>query len=158
MRLRTLAAVAAATLLVPAVADAAIVPQEGIAGVKIGMTQSEVREVLGAPKTNKRIVNEIAGDLRQWTYGKTTVTFDSTEKDAEVMTIVTRSAAERTAQGVGVGSTRATVRKKVPKVRCKAESGYDHCYVGAFTPGAIITDFTMSRGKVSRVVVGLVID
>lgn len=158
MHLRTIVTTIAATLLLPAAAGAEIVPQESIAGVQIGMSQAEVREVLGAPKKTKKVVNEIAGDLRQWSYGQTSVTFDSTEKDAEVMTVTTRSRSEKTEDGIGVGSTKAAVRQKVAKAKCRTEKHYDHCFVGSYTPGEVITDFSMSGGKVSRVMIGLVID
>ena len=70
----------------------------------------------------------------------------------------TRSANERTSVGIGVGSTRAQVKARVPAVRCLKEFGYDHCYVGAWKPGRVITDFALAGGKVTRVTIGYVID
>jgi hypothetical protein len=154
-----LLAVLAALLAVPPAASAAIVPQEGIRGVKLDMPVAEVRATLGRPTRFRTVRNEILGKVREWRYGLTVVTFNSTAADATVVSIDTRSRAERTAAGIGVGSTRAAVRGKVPDTRCLVEFSYDHCFVGAWRPGQVVTDFAIDRrGRVSRVVVGRVLD
>ena len=146
-------------LLAPATASAEIVPQEGMKGLKLDMTVDEVRGVLGSPDRFRVVRSEIAGRLREWRYGLTRVTFNSTAADATVLSLDTRSRKERTAEGVGVGSRKATVKRRVPKVRCLVEFSYDHCFVGAFRAGQIVTDFAIGRnGKVSRVTVGRVVD
>ena len=71
--------------------------------------------------------------------------------------VETRGRRERTARGVGVGSTGAQVRRLVRGVRC--EGGRDgHCFVGSFRPGRRVTDFFLRGGRVARIVVGVVID
>ena len=65
---------------------------------------------------------------------------------------------ERTARGIGVGSTRAQVLLLVPGARSESQAGYVHCVVGSFEPGRRVTDFRLSNGRVTRVTVGFVID
>jgi hypothetical protein len=154
-----LLAVLAVLLVGPPGASAAIVAQEGIRGVKLDMPVAAVRATLGKPTRFRTVRNEILGKVREWRYGLTVVTFSSTAADATVVSIETRSRAEQTAAGVGVGSTRATVQRKVPDARCLVEFSYDHCFVGAWRAGQVVTDFAVDRrGRVSRVVVGRVLD
>jgi hypothetical protein len=150
---------AALCLLAPAPAPAAIVPQQSIRGVALGMDVAAVRAELGSPDRFRFVRHEILGRVREWRYGLTRVTFNSTRLDAQVIAVETRSRKERTARGVGVGSRRETVRRRVPGVRCLVEFSYDHCFVGAWRPGQVVTDFAIDRrGRVSRVVLGRVID
>ena len=72
--------------------------------------------------------------------------------------IETTSPKERTASGIGVGSTRAQVRAALSGETCEGTATAGHCYLGAFEPGARVTDFTFRNGRVSRVVLGIVID
>ena len=159
MRCPLAALTALFALALPATAGATIVPQKSIRGIAIGMTVDEVRVAAGAPSSFRTVRDEVLGRTRVWRYGLTTVRFDSTSRTAKVLGVETRSRAERTAQGIGVGSTRAAVRSKVPRVRCLVEFDYDHCFVGRWRPGQVVTDFAIgSRGRVSRVVVGRIVD
>jgi hypothetical protein len=151
---RVLLAAVAAALALAAVAGATIVPQKGIAGVSIGLSQGQVRSMLGAPTSAKHGKNDF-GKYTQFRYPGLVVTFQGNRSVTDVST--TRKS-ERTAAGVGVGSTEAQVKAKVRGVKCKNESGYHHCYLGAFRPGKRVTDFVITKGRVSRVDVGVVID
>jgi hypothetical protein len=139
-------------------AHAKIVPQEGMKGMRLGMSVRAVRDHLGAPD---RIIfrnDEIQGRIRIYAYGLTRASF-SPGADARVNTISTTSRHERTSRGIGVGSARAEVARKVPGVRCRVEFGTDHCYVGSFDPGRRVTDFLFgASGRVRRVTIGFVID
>jgi hypothetical protein len=135
-------------------ATATIVPQRGIAGVTIGMSQSAVKSVLGRPGSIERGKNEFG----RWTilrYPGLGVTFQGIRSATYIMT---RRATERTARGIGVGSPEAQVKARVPGVKCKTEFRRRHCYVGEFRPGRRVTDFTIKRGRVTRVGIGVVID
>ena len=133
---------------------AAIVPQQGIGGARLGMTQQAVKAALGAPSAVRRGSNEI-GSYVTFTYPSLQVTFFG---GPNATSIVTRSARQRTADGVGVGSTVAEVTTSVPGVKCVKESGYHHCFVGTWQPGHKISDFSIALGRVTRVTVGYVID
>jgi hypothetical protein len=97
--------------------------------------------------------------VRVWSYGLTRVTFDGDRRSARVIGLETTSRRERLANGVGVGSTKATVKRRVRGVRCLVEFDYDHCFLGAFRAGRVVTDFAIDRrGRVGRIVVARVID
>ncbi len=153
MRRALLGAVAAA-LALAAVAGATIVPQKGIAGVNLGMSKSAVRSLLGSPASAKHAKNDF-GPCTQFRYAGLVVTFQG---NTSVTSVSTTRKSERTASGVGVGSTEAQVKAKVKGVKCKTESGFRHCFVGSFRPGKIVTDFSIKRGRVTLVDVGRVID
>jgi hypothetical protein len=148
-----------ALFALPSSAGAVIVPQQSIKGIELDMTVGEVRALRGSPDRFRTMRNDFAGRVREWRYGLTIVTFDGTASDAKVMAVQTRSRTERTAEGVGVRSRRATVRSKVPDVRCLVEFDYDHCFVGRWRAGEVVTDFTIDRrGRVSRVTLGRILD
>lgn len=145
------------TFFAPA-AFAQIVPQRGIKGIRLEMTVREVRDRLGTPDRITFEEDPIQGRVQVYAYGLTRASFSSGD-NARVTAISTTSRRERTSRGVGVGSARTTVARKVPGVRCRVEYGFDHCYIGSLAPGTRATDFLIgSNGRVRRVVVGIVID
>ena len=155
--MRAAPAVAAVVLVALAVASSAsgkIVLQHGMAGISLGMTKAKVRATLGDPLKIVNTRNEF-GAYTQFDYPSVTVLFQS---GSRVTALRTRNRSERTAAGVGVGSSESDVRLKVPKVRCRNEVGFHHCYVGVFKPGHVITDFLIRNGRVNLVVVGRVLD
>jgi hypothetical protein len=150
--------IAAVALAVPASAAAVIVPQRGMAGARIGMTVGQVRDKVGKPTHIAFVRHPIIGRIRVWSYGRTRVTFDGDGRSARVIAMDTTSRRERLANGIGVGSVRAAVDTRVPGARCKVEFGFDHCWVGEFRAGRIVTDFAIKGGRVMRVSVARVID
>jgi hypothetical protein len=146
--------VAAAAALAASTVGAAIVPQHGIAGVKIGMTQGKVRAVLGKPTSLKRGHN----DFGKYTIFKYAGLQTEFQGNTTLTGISTTRTSERTAAGIGVGSTETQVKAKIKGVKCVTDSGFRHCYLGKFRAGRRVTDFAIKRGKVSRVNVGVVID
>lgn len=152
-------------LLFAASAGAKIVPQKGIAGAKLGMTQARVLDKLGKPDRKRIRTNPFSGaDFIEFKYGRTWVSFDGTVESSTVWGVSTKDRAERTARGVGVGSTKRKVEARVPGVKCKKEFGINHCYVGEFLPFETVTDFRLKRKKkhgplrVTRVGIGIVLD
>src|SRR4051794_29605818 len=145
-------------LAVPA-AQARIVPQQGIKGIQLGMTVSQVRARLGPPDRVMFRRDPIQGRVRVYAYGLTQASFSPGAASARVNVITTTSRRERTTRGVGVGSRRAQVAPRVRGVRCRIEFGVDHCFVGRFVAGRRVTDFRIGpTGRVRRVTVGFVID
>jgi hypothetical protein len=143
--------------LSPAVSQAAVVPQKSIAGVKLGMSSTQVRSVLGEPKSDRTVPNEIQGRVRVLDYGLTDVTLGASSDT--VQNVTTTSRRQRTSKDVGVGSLRATVAKKVPGAKCSREYGVAHCVVGQLRAGRTVTTFLLSkRNHVKRITLGYVID
>ena len=143
-------------LALAAPASATIRPQRGMAAVRLGMTQSEMRMILGAPTHVRQGLNDF-GPYTQFLYpGSIRVTFQGNRR---VTGISTRGRTERTLRGVGVGSTEAAVRSKVGHVRCETIAGSRTCHVGSFEPGNRVTVFLIGRrGRVVTVTVGFVLD
>jgi hypothetical protein len=139
-------------------APAKIVVQQSVKGIRLGATVHDVRQRLGAPDRISFRIDPLQGRVRVYAYGLTRASF-SPGDDARVNSISTTSRHERTSRGIGVGSARAAVARKVAGVRCRVEFGADHCYVGRFDPGKRVTDFLIgANGRVRRVTLGYVID
>lgn len=156
----TLATVVAGGTLAASVADATIVVQKSIAGVKLGMTQAQVEAVLGEPSAVKRPKSDIFGVYTELRYGLTTVSlFDG--KDGEVFSVSTTSRKQRTSGDVGVGTSEKVLRQKVKGVKCETYAKrFRICTVGRQTPGRTVTDFRigLKSRTVARVELGLIID
>ena len=151
---KALAATALIVLALPASALARIVPQHGIAGANLDMTQAQVRAKLGKPDKLQRPTSPIFGRYTTWFYGGTSVDMfrNSPQK---VFNVSTTSKSQKTSAGVGVGSTVSAVKQGVKSVQCDTK----HCWVGRFEGGEKVTDFQLSpAGRVTRVTIGYVLD
>lgn len=153
-RLAVVAVALTAALAVTPAAPARIVVQKSIAGVPLRMTRANVIAKLGQPPKIRSGTN-IFGRWTEFLYPRVRVTFQS---GPLVTALRTTSGRERTARGIGVGSTEAQVRARVAGVRCRTDGGFRHCWVGRFLPGRLVTDFHVRRGRVSAVVIGYVLD
>ena len=150
MRLILALAIAAALFVAAGPARAAIVPQRSIAGITLELTKAQVRAKLGAPPRVRHGRNDF-GTWTQFLYPRVEVTFQSGNA---VTGLQTTSPKERTARGAHVGSTKAELRARVYGLKC--EPG--HCFLGSFRAGKRVTDFFLRAGRVTRIVVGFVID
>jgi hypothetical protein len=154
-RLILVATIAAlvATLATPA--GGRVVPQRSIAGVRLQMTRDQVRHVLGKPRGVKNGRNQL-GRFIDYRYRGLLVRFQG----LRTVTMVTTSRrTERTARGVGVGSTKRQVRSRVGGVHCRFAIGARFCFVGVIKPGRRLTTFYFNdRNRVTRLAIGLVVD
>ena len=139
----------------PAAAQALTQVDRGIAGARLGNSRAEVRAALGAPASSRSGTNDF-GPFLQWRFkGGITVLFQGRR---EVSTVTTTGRGDRTARGVGVGSSEAAVKARVRGVRCETSFGVRSCHTGRFTVGEIVTDFFIRNGRVTRVSIGRVLD
>jgi hypothetical protein len=142
-----------------ATANGSLVPQGSIRGVKVGMTLSQVRERLGSPGSDRATRHPILGLTRTLGYGRLTVTFDGRASTSPVTAVMTESSSDRTAAGLGVGSTERQLRSGLKGLKCEKSLGYRTCTLGVLRPGRLVTDFSLtSSGRVKRVTLGRVID
>jgi hypothetical protein len=156
-RILTLSAAAAATaaLALPAAAPALVQVDRGIAGARLGNTIAQVQAALGRPTSVRNGRNDF-GRFRQETYGGGLAVFY--QGGRTVTSVATVGLGDRTASGVGVGSSESAIRSGVRGVRCETIAGFRSCHTGQFLAGRRVTDFSIRRGRVTRVTVGLVID
>jgi hypothetical protein len=134
-------------------AGATIVPQDNIAGVKIGMTQERVLDLLGDPTRTVTRLGGGGGEIPITTYtykrpGLKVLFRPNRANTANIVFVVKvyRGRGQRTAEGIGIGSTRAAVRRKVAGVRCERfDPSYAICLVGTGRWGRISTSFELNR-------------
>ena len=155
-----LATVTATLCLLAPPAGARIVLQTGIARINLGLTRAQVVARKGQPDGERTLASEFFGRVRIMRYGQTKAFFSGTKRSAEVNAVRTKDREQRTASGVGVGSTEAAVRERIAGVRCGTDLGTRHCFVGYSQPGRRITEFFISRRtrRVTEVVIGFVVD
>lgn len=155
-RIATFAALTAtAALALPASAAALVQLDRGIAGVRLGNTVAQVRAALGRPSKVRTGRNEFGRFRRDELRGGITVLYQGGRRVSAVWTV---GLGDRTARGVGVGSTEEEVRTRVPGVRCATVGGFRSCHTGRLRPGRRVTDFEIRNGKVTRIAVSIVID
>jgi hypothetical protein len=154
-RLLAFTLVLVSPLFIAAPAGAIIQVQRAISGVALNMTQAQARAALGTPTRTIHATNTFGPYTELRFAGGISVSFQG---NARVTAITETGRGDRTATGVGVGSTEATVRAGVPGVRCKTEFGTRHCQLGESLAGRRVTDFFLRTGRVTRVTVGFVID
>jgi hypothetical protein len=148
-------ATAVAALALPASASALIQIDRGIAGARLNNTRAEVRAALGTPVRVIRSSNIFGPTLTFRYRGGISVFFQGRRR---VTAVFLTGRGDRTARGVGVGSTEQAVRNRVPGVTCDTVSGLRSCHTNEFEPGQRVTDFRIRNGRVNRVSVGFVID
>ncbi len=136
-------------------ARAVIQVQRGISGITLNMSPARVKAALGTPAKVKH-GNNIFGPFTQYLYvGGITVTCQG---NVHVTAISITGGTDRTATGVGIGSTEKAVEEGVSGVKCQTIAGTRFCHVGALRPGKRVTDFWVHNGRVRRVSVGIVLD
>jgi hypothetical protein len=151
----SLCAAVLGALVVAPVASALIQVDRGIAGARLGNTKAQVHAALGRPAKKESGRNDFGPFLQETYRGGITVFYQGARR---VTSVSTDGLGDRTAKGVGVGSTEAAVKAKVPGVTCETIVGSRSCHTHDFLPGRRVTDFLIRRGRVLRVSIGIVID
>jgi hypothetical protein len=146
-------------------AGATIVPGKGMAGVELEDCQEVVISKLGDPDSTVTRM-DFAGSYTLYRYNARglRITFRPNGGNTcnSTVAIFTSKGQERTAEGIGKGSRRKTLRAKLRGEHCRTfrvPHRVRTCYLGSFQPGTIVTDFRIdSKARVSTVSIGLVID
>jgi hypothetical protein len=118
------------------------------------MTESQVRAKLGSP-LRLRSGSNLFGHWRQLVYRRVSVSFQSGNK---VTSLLTKSALVQTMTGVRVGWTLAQVRTGLNGETCRREFGVNHCWIGNWEPGQVISEFRLKQNRVSEISIGYVFD
>jgi hypothetical protein len=142
-------------LAFPALAGAKIVLNQSIAGIKLGEAKQTVRKQLGPP--GQVIAPSSANQNQtQWVY-KTRKLLVGFQK-GHVVQVFTMNRSQKTAGGIGVGSTKAAVLSHIKGVQCQHVPGFtgQEC-ITAVRRGAKewTTDFHINNGHVSSVLVNI---
>jgi hypothetical protein len=114
-----------AVMAVASPASAQIVVGVGIDGVKLGQTEAQVRQALGAPGYT---MPATSGGESSWGYPKTLegrVGF----KAGKVVAMWTIAKHQKTSKGIGPGASLAKVKRAYPKAKCST---------GPFGPKSLI--------------------
>jgi hypothetical protein len=129
--LRFGAAVAAVTfgLSVASPVAAVIVPGQGMAGIRLRISESQVRARLGEPPRITRTRGALGNLVTRLHYPRIDVDLQKLGGQPLVIRILTTYAGERTTPGVGVGSTMTAV-ERLRGVRCWREGTARYCAIG----------------------------
>jgi hypothetical protein len=146
---RLAGAMTVAVLMLGAIAQpaAAKVTFSGIGDVDIGMSESQLKDVLGPPSSSQTGRNR-ATTMLVYRRHKLEVLLHR-QRDRAVW-LGTKSRSERTSSGLGVGSSASVVRAKLRGEKCGTARAVTICSVQR---GKRVMDFEMRRGKVFRVAV-----
>jgi len=139
---RVAAAAAFLALMLASPSGAAIRPQQGMAGVWLGMSKAQVRAKLGRP---------IGSGGGRVYYARVWVGF----RLGRVTEVTTTHTNERTRAGIGVDSTEAALERAYPAVVCAPSGGFRRCRLGGGQPGTRATDFVIGHGRVLQITVQL---
>lgn len=137
------------TLAFPAMAGATLVINRGMFGVSLANTVKQVRQKLGRP-------NEVdhSRGTTTWFYSGRGVYVDFS-RDNRVHDLETQGFSQRTASGVGVGSSETAVMRLVPGIHCSPNSQDSRGVECIATSAHVLTDFhvTSRRGLVQSVLI-----
>ena len=135
---------AAAALVAAAPAQAVIVPGRSMAGVRLGMSQERVLEILGDPDTDFTY----RSGLTTYAYKslRLRVTFSPGRTTNNVFMLFTSGRRERTKQGIGVGSKESTLRHRLRGEHCGNFPDGRFCLLGGGAEGTTPeTQFKINR-------------
>lgn len=120
-----------------------------IAGVEIDFTSGELKRTLGDAGARVGAPSPFGRAVR-YRYPDRHLTVSTLRADKRVFSVFTRSSAERTDTGVGVGSTERELRDGLSGERCGTRRGSLHYCLTSADPG-IQTIFRLRRERVSSV-------
>ena len=111
----------AAIMAVAPSALASIVIGQSIAGVKLGDSEAQVTAVLGSPASKENAGPAYPGVVN--IYYPTSVGLHFSMTNGRVSGVLAFSKKQKTSKGIGMGSSRAQLKRAYPKAKC-AEGPY----------------------------------
>lgn len=147
LRALALLTVGAALLLPPSPAQAGFRINRSMEGIRLGMTQADVRERLGRPARRER-----GPDFLNWRYRLPAMQLTFKPR---VVTLFTRSPFIRGRQDIGVGTHERRLTRVVRRVECDTAEGQRLCVVGGFDTGERSTVFVMRRRQVTSITISI---
>ncbi len=132
-RLLPLSTIVVALLFAAPAAEAMIQVDNGIAGARLGNTRAEVRAALGKPTRTATGKNDFGPFVRYTFPGGVRVFFQG---KTNVTSVETTGRGDRTAGGIGVGSSEAALKAKVSGIKCESFGSVRSCHTGDFLPGS----------------------
>jgi hypothetical protein len=154
------------SLLLAAPAGAVIVPGKGMAGAKLGQCIEDVVAKIGEPDKTFGKTEPTGEFVETYTYDKLGIKVRFFHGPGECLVageFFTAASKERTVEGVGKGTTRRTLKKKLKHVKCQTfrqgKRKIRSCHIGSFTPSKRVTEFRMTaKGRVGTISVRVVSD
>jgi hypothetical protein len=154
-------AAAAATFVLSAASPVAavIVPGQGMAGIRLRMSESQVRARLGEPPRFTCTRGALGNLVTRLHYPRVDVDLQRLDGQPLVIRILTTHPGERTASGVGVGSTMTAV-ERLRGARCWREAAARYCAIG--NRAKPLSHFTMfwigAKSRVTMISVSLIVN
>lgn len=138
-------------LAFPALAGARIVVNQSIAGINLGVSKAYVLKHFGPPAQKKVVSGQTL-----WSYfGRKLVVG---VRNGRVTEVFTQNPGQKTASGIGVGSSIAAVKSHIKGVRCQHVPnfmGQECITVAKHGANEWTSDFHVDNGKVSSVLVNI---
>jgi hypothetical protein len=130
-----------------------------MAGIKLRMTEAQVRAELGVPARITRRRGALGSLVTRLHYRRIDLDLQSLGGSPVVVRVLTTRSGEQTASGVGVGSTLAAV-KRLSGVYCWWEQAAHYCRIGnRAKPLSRLTMFWIgAKQRVTLVSISLVVN
>jgi hypothetical protein len=140
-------------------AAATLIPSQGIDGIKLQMTEAQVRAQLGAPATITQSRGALGNPVTRLHYPRLDVDLQRLSGSRVVTRVLTTHPGEETASGIGVGSSLAAV-KRLSGSHCWWEAAAHYCRIGSRAkPASRLTMFWIdAKQRVTLVSVSLVVN